>query len=154
MKRSKIIRAINFLKARRHADALKIRRLRRHADLGTGAKLSLAVAGGILGGVGLGTILSKFVLKPMMEKAQLDKIYSGQLPEKMFVQYFKFYFANGKTAAKRIIEPGVWARVDEDNLERMSKLVQSAKSAKDLTRIFPDCRYLANVAAAYDQLSL
>ena len=153
MKRSTIVKAINFLKARRHSDALKIRRLRRHADLGTGAKLGLAAAG-VLGGVGLGTILSKFVLKPMMEKIQLDKIYADLIPEKEFVQYFKSYFANGKTAAKRIMEPDVWAGVDESNFERMSKRVQSAKSANDLARIFPNCRYLVQSADFYNRLKM
>lgn len=152
--KKEIVRKINFLKARRHQDALRIKRLKRRLDLGVdwGA---IKVAGGAIGSMAIGSllglILSKYVTGPLSKKLDLRQIKNGKIPEAVFVTHFKEYFNRGKTLASRIVEPEVWANVNRSNFKDLQQKVNNARTVSELARMFPDCRFLIQAQEAYRQ---
>lgn len=148
---SAIIRKINFLKARRHSDALKIRQLKRHLDLSGGAKLALAIGGGIVGGGTLGVLLGKYVINPLANKMNINMIYNGDYPEELFLNTFKTYFKSGTSGLRRFVEPEVWDEISTNNFESFRSKVMAARKVSDLVRLFPNSKFLSDVNAAYKQ---
>lgn len=144
---SMIIRKINYLKARRHSDALKIRRLKRHLDL----NFALAVGGGLLGGGTLGVLFGRYVIHPLANKMNIKMIYDGDYPEELFLNTFKTYFKSGTSVMKRFVEPEIWDEISNNNFESFRSKVMSARKVSDLVKLFPNSKFLADVNAAYRQ---
>lgn len=152
--RKDIVRKINFLKTRRHQDALRIKRLKRKLDFSVdwGA---VGLAGGAIGSMAVGSlmalIINKYVFGPLSKKLDIHQIKSGKIPEGVFVTHFKECFNRGKTIASRIMEPEVWANVNRSNFKDLQQKVNNTRTVRDLVRLFPDCRFLVQVQEAYRQ---
>lgn len=148
---SMIIRKINMLKARRHRDAMRILNLKRHLDLSGGAKMALAIGGGVLGGGTLGVLLGKYVIHPLANKMNLKMIYDGDYPEELFLNTFQTYFKTGTSRLKRLVEPEIWGEISNNDFESFRSKVLGARKVSDLVKLFPNSKFLADVNAAYRQ---
>jgi hypothetical protein len=137
-----IVKKINFLKARRHQDALRIKRLKRRLDDNP------FITGAVIG-LGLSTLINKFVTIPLVRKLTFRKILEGKYPEEEFVNEFKIYFNRGKYLFANFYEPDVWKNVGEGNYAIIAQKINAAQTVEQLARALPDSELLKKVYSAY-----
>lgn len=149
-----VYQKIKFLKHRRHMDALRIKRLRRHNDINNKAVLALLGVG-----LGIGTIstvlaylFERLILLPISHNIDIRDIYEGKMSEKEFVDYIQFSFKRKQAKFySDIFDPGIEPKTySEHDYQELKQKVFSAKTAKDLLRLFPDNQFLRDAVKAFE----
>lgn len=137
---------------KRYIDSCVRREVRRHlAKRNDGPSAKGFAIGGTIGGIG-GLILGKYVLPKLINKINISLIRKGKADEAEYVERFKKYFANGTSWMKRFVEPEIWSGKTKDEVREMIPKVMSARSARDLSRLFPNSKALRAFAEEFDKI--
>ncbi len=144
---------------KRYIDSCVRREVRRHLvkrnDGPFSEKVVPAVKGLAIGGtIGSisGLILGKYVIPKLINKINISLIRKGKADEDEYVESFKKYFASGTSWIKRFVEPEIWSGKTKDEVREMTPKVMSARSARDLSRLFPNSKALRAFAEEFDKI--
>ena len=134
--------------------AIRITDSLRHKDLNEMIEIVLGLVGGSAIAVAINQAFERFVLIPARRKWDLQSIRDGEMSEDEFVRDIKdLYHRKEAFIYSDVIEPDI--APDKFGKKAFLKLkvqVDQARTARDLSRLFPKSEYLKQAVREFDRL--